>query len=159
MEGKTTASSQKANKREVGVVHEDPNELKTKLLNAGIGDFKMVASFWSTTLQNMKTFAEDARSKVSNFLEFDNGKVIPSEAFQLHIDSVMLKLHLKKDKDKLSDSKKKTAEEKDGKASVKKVATKSASDTRDANNSGITGVKKKVAKTSDRELKGREDDK
>ena len=69
------------------------------------------------------------------------------------------KLHLKKDKDKVSDSKKKAAEEKNEKATVKKVATKSAAETRDANDSGIAGVKKKVAKTSDRELKGREDDK
>lgn len=114
MEEKTTKGSnesRKVNKVEVGVVHESPEELEAKFLKAGIGDFKIVASFWSTTLQNMKTFVSEAKKKVSSYLDFDNGKVIPSEAFQLHINSVILKLHSNKEKGKSVNKKENTGKQ------------------------------------------------
>lgn len=69
------------------VAMEADANLQQRIVDAGIGRFYMVASFWSTTLQNVKSHMDEAKSKISSFLEFDNGKVISSELFKIPLFS------------------------------------------------------------------------
>lgn len=112
---KESIEQRKSGKVAATVAMEADASLQQRIVDAGIGRFHMIASFWSTTLENIKSHvSEDGeRSKVSSFLNFDNGKVIASEQFKLPLFSnpaIVKLLNKVKKKDKVERTEKTTDE-------------------------------------------------
>ena len=85
--GNKSIEERKTGKIEAAVTREADEALQQRILEAGIGKFSMIASFWSTTLENVKTHVGENASRASSFLNFDNGRVIASESFKFPIFS------------------------------------------------------------------------
>lgn len=103
---KESIEQRKSGKVAATVSMEADASLQQRIVDAGIGRFYMIASFWSTTLENVKSHMDEAKSKVSSFLNFDNGRVISSELFKLPLFSnpaIVKLLNKVKKKDRVAD--------------------------------------------------------